>query len=320
MKKLNEIFDLSYGNKLDLNKMDKAELEKNEDYVNFISRTSRNLGVVAKIKKIDKEEPYPKGSITVALGGAILSSFVQQHKFYTAQNIMVLSPKEKMTLQERIYYCKCIELNKFRYATFGREANRTLKDLELPDSVPNWVNEKKVLFKDVTEPLNKNELELHVHKWGVFSYDDVFIIKKGKRLKKRDQKEGEIPYISSSSLNNGVDNYISNGFTDENCITFASYGSIGEVFYQKGKVWVSDNASALYLKDKKLNPLIAMFILTILRLEQFRFSYGMTAKKGRLGNFKIKLPTDKNDKPDWDFMEDYIKSLKYSKELSKLNT
>ena len=58
-----------------------------------------------------------------------------------------------------------------------------------------------------------------------------------------------------------------------------------------------------------------MFLITILKLEQFRFSYGMTGKKERLQNFYIKLPVDDNDKPDWVFMESYIKSLPYSSSL-----
>ena len=55
-----------------------------------------------------------------------------------------------------------------------------------------------------------------------------------------------------------------------------------------------------------------MFIVTLLRLEQFRFSYGMTGKKERLESFTIKLPINKKNEPDWEFMENYIKSLPYS--------
>ena len=123
--------------------------------------------------------------------------------------------------------------------------------------------------------------------------------------------------MSSSSLNNGIDNYIGNGYTDENCISFACYGSIGEVFYQDQKCWISDNANVFYLRDRKLNPFLAMFLITILRLEQFRFSYGMTGKKERLQSFKIKLPVTKNGEPDWDFMEKFIKSLPYSSSLNQ---
>lgn len=170
--------------------------------------------------------------------------------------------------------------------------------------------------KSISIETNSNkQLSLNLSEWKTFKYTDIFKIKKGKRLTKKDQSDGDIPYVSSSALNNGIDNKIGNGSTDENCISFACYGSIGEVFYQDEKVWVSDNANVFYLKNKKLNPYIAMFIVTLLRLEQFRFSYGMTGKKERLESFTIKLPINKKNEPDWEFMENYIKSLPYSYNL-----
>ncbi len=167
---------------------------------------------------------------------------------------------------------------------------------------------------------SSSNYQINTDSWHYFKFDDgttnsIFKIKKGKRLTKKDQSDGNIPYVSSSSLNNGIDNYIGNGHTDENCISFACYGSIGEVFYQDQKVWVSDNANVFYLRERKLNPYLAMFLITVLRLEQFRFSYGMTGKKERLQSFDIKLPVTKKGEPDWDFMENYIKSLPYSSSI-----
>lgn len=176
-------------------------------------------------------------------------------------------------------------------------------------------------FSVSANPVDKaKDYEINTDDWKYFRYDDgtdnsIFKIKKGKRLTKKDQSDGNIPYVSSSSLNNGIDNYLGNGHTDENCISFACYGSIGEVFYQDQKVWVSDNANVFYLRKKKLNPYLAMFLITVLRLEQFRFSYGMTGKKERLQSFDIKLPVTKKGEPDWDFMENYIKALPYSSSL-----
>ena len=91
--KLCELFIPSYGTKLDLNKMTITD-DADKDAINFISRKEKNLGVVAKVKKIPNKEPYPAGLITVALGGSVLSSFVQPMPFYTAQNIVVLTPKK----------------------------------------------------------------------------------------------------------------------------------------------------------------------------------------------------------------------------------
>jgi type I restriction enzyme M protein len=199
-----------------------------------------------------------------------------------------------------------------------------LKEIDFVDNIKSYLA-YKLLKKQSNISINidankKNNLNLNTEKWQYFRYDDgtdnsIFKVSKGKRLTKKDQSDGIIPYVSSSSLNNGIDNYIGNGKTDENCISFACYGSIGEVFYQDEKVWVSDNANVFYIRNRVLNPYLSMFIITILKLEKFRFSYGMTGKKERLQNFFIKLPVDNNNKPDWEFMENYIKSLPYSKSL-----
>ncbi len=200
-----------------------------------------------------------------------------------------------------------------------------LKKLDFIENIKSFLAYKLLVKNSVfsvsTNPINKSkDYEINTDGWQYFRYDDgtdnsIFKIKKGKRLTKKDQSDGDIPYVSSSSLNNGIDNYIGNGNTEKNCISFACYGSIGEVFYQDEKVWVSDNANVFYLRNRKLNPYLSMFLITVLRLEQFRFSYGMTGKKERLQSFNIKLPVTKKSEPDWDYMENFIKSLPYSSSL-----
>ena len=136
---ITELFSYEYGNQLDLNKM--AQVNVNNDAVAFIGRTGSNNGVVAYVAPIDAVEPYTSGRITVALGGTALASFIQFIRFYTAQNIVVLQPHLEMTVAVKLYYCLCIEANRYRYSTFGREANRTLRTLRVPapESIPSWV-------------------------------------------------------------------------------------------------------------------------------------------------------------------------------------
>jgi len=145
---ITEIFDILYGTKLDLNKMTISDSD-DDDSISFVSRTARNLGVLNHVQRIENVEPFPSGSITVALGGSILSSFAQQKPFYTGQNVAVLIPRRKMNMSELIFYCMCIEKNKFRYTAFGREANRTLKTLMLPLNVPKWINQADLVEKYV---------------------------------------------------------------------------------------------------------------------------------------------------------------------------
>ena len=136
---ITKLFDIYHGNKFDLNKM--TVLSSVGEGVSFVGRSASKNGVVAEVAVLSNVAPYSAGAITVALGGSALSSFVQPRPFYTAQNIDVLVPKFDMTLDMKLYYCLCIEANRFRYSTFGREANRTLRYLQLPDkmSTPEWV-------------------------------------------------------------------------------------------------------------------------------------------------------------------------------------
>jgi hypothetical protein len=136
---LNSIFEIKHGNKLDLNKM--SQCAPGQDAVVFIGRSDERNGFTAFVERLDMVEPYGSGLITVALGGSALASFVQPLPFYTAQNIDVLKPRSPMSLDTKLYYCLCIAANRFRYSTFGREANRTLKYLEVPAlrCVPSWV-------------------------------------------------------------------------------------------------------------------------------------------------------------------------------------
>lgn len=141
MTTIAEIFDVEYGNKLDMNKMTAASREDGVAFVWRIGGLNGKSGVASFVKPIAGIVPYATGALTVALGGSrLLSTYVQQLHFYTAQNVAVLRPKRTgMTLNERLCYALTIRENAFRYSAFGREANRTLGTLVLPNELPDWV-------------------------------------------------------------------------------------------------------------------------------------------------------------------------------------
>ena len=129
---LNTLFDVQYGNQFDL-----YQLDEELGVIDFVSRAEKNNGVVAKVRAYKGNKPFPAGLITVALGGSVLASFVQVNPFYTGQNVKVLTPKRDMDLLEKLYYCMIIRHNKFRYSALGREANKTLQDILIPEKMPD---------------------------------------------------------------------------------------------------------------------------------------------------------------------------------------
>ena len=80
-----------------------------------------------------------------------------------------------------------------------------------------------------------SELKLTDREWGEFFFSQIFsTIQRGKRLTKENQIIGNVPYVSSSSFNNGVDNFISNTENVrffEHCLTLANSGSVGSAFF-----------------------------------------------------------------------------------------
>ncbi len=170
-------------------------------------------------------------------------------------------------------------------------------------------------------------MNLDLSNWKRFSLGRLFDIKKGKRLTSEDQEEGNNLYIGAIDSNNGVANHIGQAPIHKgNTISLSYNGSVGEAFYQPEPYWATDDVNALYSKYDGFNEPIGLFIAATIQQEKYRFSYG---RKWTLDNMKateICLPIqhnsdgtvfiDENHKfseegfvPDWQFMEDYIKSL-----------
>lgn len=308
--KLSDLFVLHQGNGYELYNMEMSS----ESDINFVSRTAQNNGVVAQVEKEEGKVPFPAGYITVALGGSVLSSFVQVKPFYTAFHIMVLEPKNKMTFNEKLFYCMCIQNNAYRYS-YGRQANKTLKNIALPDEIPEWVNQTDIA-PIATSNVNKENI-ISVKEWNEYKLNDLFDFSKGKRLTKAEMIPGNVNFLGAISENNGIREKIKTDyFWNPNCITVNYNGSVGEAFYQDKPFWASDDVNVLYAKKWwKMNKYNALFIVTIIKANKYRFSYGRKWTMEKMKESVIKLPSKTDGTPDFELMEEYIKSLPYSDKI-----
>lgn len=308
--KIKDYFDIKYGINLDFAKMIECE-----NGIPFVSRTEKNNGVCGFVEQIKEITPNPANTISVSCGGTILESFLQNEPYYSGRDLYYLTPKIEFTEIELLFYCMCIKANAFKYS-YGRQANKTLNDLFVPsrDEIPQWVYETKIPIID-KEPILKQEFELNVNTWQSFKINDLFKVEKGVEIISNTEN-GNIPLISSTATNNGITKYINDGklLFSKNKITVASNGSVGETFYQNTNFYATADVNILTPKFN-MNQFIALFLVSIIRNEKYKFDYGRKWGKSRMENSIIKLPIDKNNKPNFIFMENYIKSLNYSKNL-----
>ncbi|MBU4338865.1 N-6 DNA methylase [Patescibacteria group bacterium] len=163
------------------------------------------------------------------------------------------------------------------------------------------------------KPKNSAEMKFDAKKWKTFTIDKLFDVTGSKTTPKRNLQEigkGIYPYITTSSINNGVEGFY-DYYTDEGNILIIDSAVKGVCSYQSQKFSASDHVEKL-IPRFKLNPYLAMFFVTLINLEQYRYSYGRKFNQTRIIETEIMLPADIHGNPDFKFMEDYIKSLQYS--------
>ncbi len=190
--------------------------------------------------------------------------------------------------------------------------NKEIDEISLLEILGDSINKEPV-----SEKLNGG---LDISKWQEFNFPDVFKFNRGKRLTTLDQISGDIAYISSTKENNGIDNYITppeKMTVYNNCLTLNNSGSVGYVFYHTYDFVISDHCTVIYPKDKKivLNQYIATFLKPIIESVKPKYNFAREISDSRLKKEKISLPADSKGNPDWQYMEDYIKTLPYSSSL-----
>ena len=301
--KISDVFVLHQGNGLELYNM---TISENSD-INFVSRTAQNNGVVAKVQKDDRIAPFPAGFITVALGGSVLSSFVQTKPFYTAFHIMVLEPKQNLTFNEKLFYCMCINKNAYRYS-YGRQANKSLKDIELPEVLPTWVN--KALVSKPKSKIKASTVKLDATAWKSFRLSDLFDVSTSNDSNLQNSNLGKTPYVASSSENNGITAHIDAVPSQKaNTMTIARNGSVGSVFYHSYPYCASPDDVRILSPKFELNKYNALFLKTVIEKEKYKYAYGRKLGTKRIMQMIINLPVDNDGNVDFAYMESFIRSL-----------
>ena len=310
--KLKDVFDVKYGRpSLALNSMTISD-----NGIPFVSRQERNNGVAARVEEIEGVAPNPPHTLSVAASGSVLATFYQPEPYYTAYHVFCLVPKKQLSVVELLVYSKTINSNKYKYS-YGRQANKTLRELLIPDRREIGILCKKfnLLKQPSRESSSHTRISLGDRIWKWFRYDEIFQIRKGKRLTKRNMKLGKTPFVGAIDSNNGYRQFIDQKADHTgNTITVNYNGSVGEAFFQPSPYCASDDVNVLYPLFK-MNVYIGLFLVSLIKFEKYRFNYGRKWHKDRMSKSNIKLPIDTSGNPDWQFMQDYIKSLPYSSNL-----
>ena len=163
---------------------------------------------------------------------------------------------------------------------------------------------------------NMSKLTLDSVEWGEFFIGgetglfDVASTSSGIDKNKLNQSGGNIPYITRSEENNGINLFVSDEQNSKYQKDAGGVITIGldtqTVFYQPQEFYTGQNIQIL--KNEKLSKYSSLFIIPLLKIQMEKFNWGGNgATLTRLKRTRIVLPIDLKGKPNWKFMEDYIK-------------
>lgn len=305
--KISDVFDIKYGQfSTPIQKLSTGNTA-------LITSGSKNNGVVGYYSI----EPIYKNVLSVARTGSVGETFFHSYDCVITSDCMVLTPKNNLTNQEIYWYVLLIKKSQNLFSYSRKITPKRLGQILIPAKVPSWIySVKSYIPEDFTKSVISSTLKLEVFEWKRFKYDTLFDLKKGKRLTKSEMIDGNTPFIGAIDTNNGVSDFVGQDpIFEGNTITVNYDGNgVAESYYQAIPYFALDSVNVLYPKFD-LNPFIAMFLIVLIRKEKFRFNYGRKWHLGRMIESTIKLPVTPEGNPDWVFMENYIKSLPYSKSL-----
>lgn len=163
--------------------------------------------------------------------------------------------------------------------------------------------------------MNKNFKKI---KWSEFVFEDVFTInstRSGIDKNKLKITNGRLPYITRTDKNNAIDFFISDqdkkyGVDKGNVITVGL--DTQTVFYQSHNFYTGQNIQII--SSENLNFYNAQFLIPLIKMQLEKFNWGGNgATLTRLRRSKIILPSNKNNKPDFIFMESFMRKKEHEK-------
>lgn len=302
--------------------------------VPFVASGSVNNGVMKCCKPLENEKLDKAGCITVSPVDG--SAFYQPYPFLGrggAGSSVLMLYTDNINLYSGQFIAKMISNTcacKYTYGHMGNKDGIRRERIMLPidednkpdyqfmeDYVKELMSKKREQYLDYCKEQLKffgggdNLIPLADKQWNAFFIVDIFdVVQRGKRLKTADHLAGEIPYVSSSSLNNGVDDFVSNDNgvrRFSNCLSLANSGSVGSSFYEPFEFVASDHIT--HLKNKGFNKYHYLFLATMTSRLSQKYNFNREINDKRIAREIIFLPITDNGTPDYTYMEKYSKNL-----------
>lgn len=325
-----------------------TELLTEGDEIAYVGAKKKENGVMGYVLR---EEKYvTKGNCIVFIGdgqGSVGYATYQPVDFIGSTTLLA-GYNKSLNQYNAQFIVGIVDCERYRYS-FGRKFNKRalerskillpaiddkrpdwqyMEDLVKNTIIPNLPEKAKKVWLGTFDilPTSSRKINLSTQDWQSFNLNTIFDISYGNKLDRCQMEEMQdgIAFVTRTATNNGIGTYVDKLPNIEpypaHCLSIALGGSIGSTFLQTRPFYTSQNVAVLQPKER-LSDGVLLMIATLIEKEcHVKFvAFGRELNKHIKNNIFIKLPAiqkaDGTYTPDWQFMEDYIKSLPYSKNI-----
>lgn len=286
----------------------------------YVTRSNEKNGIQSFIPK--QQVDIVKGNVII-IGLDTQTVFYQRSSFYTGQNVQIL---ESQYMDELVGLFLVVAITKQlkslnwggNGATLSRLKKKSILLPSLDDDTPDWdymreFMQHKIVVKRKNIQVNQeviinNHMGLLECNWGEFKIGDLFDVEKGEYMPQKNMiLDGNTPFISAKKEKNGIRNFVGNKpLFKGNKITIEKVNL--KSHYQPADFYCSHDVSVL--KSEKLNEEVGLFISTMINRQSSKYSYGKQAQLEVVKREKVLLPITKDNQPDYEYMETFIKRQK----------
>ena len=320
-----------------------------EGTIPFLSATSDNNGVtehytleeIANATRTGdgyndplSRKLFPGHAVCVTNNGSVGFAFYQAEQFTCSHDVNPLYRLDgEFTEATGLFVASVIMKDRYRWA-YGRKwrpermVHSTIDLPATPDGKPYWQWMESYIDSLHSKPMTTSNVisigvnALEIGNWKEFYVGELFDSIYKVASYHDDEltsvsigNKNAIAYVTRTDQDNGVKSLVCDtglaNIESGNAIVIGDTTST--ISYQPSPFVAGEHIIAA--RAGWLNKFTGLFITCLLRQERYRYSYGRAYKLDLIRNTKLKLPVMPNGKPDWQFMENYIKSLPYGDRL-----
>lgn len=242
--------------------------------------------------------------------GSHTHAYVSRFEFVASHHVNVLLPRDTMSLLEKIFYARCITMNRHKFSYGRAPRGERLKSVELPDVLPEWLASCELdnlhgnALKQIRDSIGSQKQ--FPQEPGQQPLDKIFKVfnglASGRINLSLQREEGMIPFMRPASRQQRtIAGWVERSEVPEgnifppHTIYVSTNGEGSHTYAYVSTTEFVPNSDVVALVPQELMSLEEkLFYAACITMNRCRFSYGRKPKGGRL--VKLRLPTQI---PEW---------------------